>query len=229
MFPQSTRPPVKTVILQVMAGSRSFGLATERSDQDLRGVFLAPPREFFALDGAPRHVDLKESEEFYWELGRFCSLALRANPNLLECLHSEKILVVTDLGQELLDLRDAFLSKKVYATYLGYAQAQFRKMRNRRAAGKAIKWKHAMHLCRLLISGRKLLASGVLQVDVGAHRDPLLAIKNGEMAWDEFDAWRVSLEVKMEEASRCTSLPRSPDLARVEDFLIRARTRSLRS
>jgi hypothetical protein len=40
-----------------------------------------------------------------------------------------------------------------------------------------IKWKHAMHLIRLLISGIDILRNQRVAVDVGEHRDELLAIR----------------------------------------------------
>ncbi|HEY3480735.1 MAG TPA: nucleotidyltransferase domain-containing protein, partial [Streptomyces sp.] len=76
-----------TVYACVM-GSRAFGLATDGSDTDRRGVFVAPTALFWHFDKPPTHVSGPRDEEFSWELERFCTLALRANPNLLECLHS---------------------------------------------------------------------------------------------------------------------------------------------
>ena len=76
-----------TVYACVM-GSRAFGLATDGSDTDRRGVFLAPTPLFWRFEKPPTHVEGPAEEQFSWELERFCTLALRANPNILECLHS---------------------------------------------------------------------------------------------------------------------------------------------
>ena len=57
-------------------GSRAFGLATEDSDTDIRGVFLAPTHLFWSFDKPPTHVEGPAPEQFSWELERFCSLAL---------------------------------------------------------------------------------------------------------------------------------------------------------
>jgi len=46
-----------------------------------------------------------------------------------------------------------------------------------------IKWKHAMHLMRLLLSGISTLGDGELRVRLDEERDALLTIKRGrEMA-----------------------------------------------
>ncbi|CAN5411866.1 hypothetical protein BH11PLA2_BH11PLA2_41590 [soil metagenome] len=55
-------------------------------------------------------------------------LALKANPNVLECLSSPLVLTATPLATELLAMRSCFLSKLVYQTFNGYVMSQFRKM-----------------------------------------------------------------------------------------------------
>src|SRR5918912_1633076 len=109
-------------------GSRAFGLATDTSDTDRRGVFLAPTPLFWRFEKPPTHVEGPGEEQFSWELERFCGLALRANPDVLECLHSPLVEYVDDTGRELLALRGAFLSRRVYDTFGRYALAQRRKL-----------------------------------------------------------------------------------------------------
>ncbi|WP_174704097.1 nucleotidyltransferase domain-containing protein, partial [Streptomyces viridosporus] len=87
-----------TVYACVM-GSRAFGLATEDSDTDRRGVFLAPTPLFWRFDKPPTHVEGPAEEQFSWELERFCELALRANPTILECLHSPLVEYADDTGR----------------------------------------------------------------------------------------------------------------------------------
>ena len=50
-------------------------------------------------------------------------------------------------------MRSIFLSRLIYQTYNGYVMSQFRKIEQDLRAKGAIKWKHAMHLVRLLLSG----------------------------------------------------------------------------
>ncbi len=75
-------------IYAAVVGSRAFGLDTDTSDTDTRGVYVAPTESFWSLAKPPTHVDGPEPEWFSWEVERFCELALKANPNLLEVLHS---------------------------------------------------------------------------------------------------------------------------------------------
>jgi hypothetical protein len=213
-------------IYACVMGSRAFGLATEGSDTDRRGVFLAPTSLYWCFEKPPTHVEGPAQEQFGWELERFCLLALRANPNILECLHSPLVEYADDTGRELLALRDAFLSRRVHETFIRYAQSQRRKLESDVRAHGAPRWKHAMHLLRLLTSARDLLRTGTLTVDVGDRREPLLAVKRGEVPWPEVESWMARLERQAEEAAHRSPLPAEPDRRRVEDFLIRVRRAS---
>lgn len=213
-------------IYACVMGSRAFGLATDASDTDRRGVYLAPTALFWRFEKPPTHVEGPGEERFSWELERFCELALRGNPNILECLHSPLVEHLDDTGRELLSLRGAFLSRKAYDTFTRYALGQRRKLDAGVRTTGAPRWKHAMHLLRLLTSCRDLLRTGELRIDVGEQREPLLAVKRGEVSWTEVEAWMARLGADAEEALHRTPLPPEPDHARVADFLFRTRRAS---
>lgn len=212
------------VIYCCLVGSRAYGLATENSDEDRRGIYLPPAQMHWSLFGIPEQLENTETDECYWELQKFLTLALKGNPNILECLYSPIVESITELGQELLGLRQSFLSKLIYQTYNGYAIGQFKKMeQDLRNQGK-IKLKHAMHLIRLLLSGICALRDKYIPVDVGEHRQQLLEIKNGIMPWEEVNRWRLILHDQFEQAFKKTDLPERPDYEAANDFLVKART-----
>jgi predicted nucleotidyltransferase len=211
------------VVLRVVIGSRAYDLDEPGSDTDLRGVYLPPAALHWSLVGVPEQLENPEREEVYWELQKFVTLALKANPNILECLYTPRVEFAAPLGEELLEMRDAFLSKLVYQTYSGYVMSQFKKLRRHRENHGEVKPKHVMHLVRLLLSGIEVLERGHLRVEVGEHRDRLLAIRRGEMEWAEVDRWRLALHERFDRAYTQTTLPERPDYARANAFLIRAR------
>lgn len=213
-------------IYACVMGSRAFGLATDTSDTDRRGVFLAPAPLFWRFEKPPTHVEGPAEEQFSWELERFCELALRANPNILECLHSPLVEYVDDTGRELLALRGAFLSRQVHETFTRYALGQRKKLEADVRVHGAPRWKHAMHLLRLLMSARDVLRTGTLTIDVGDQREPLLAVKRGEVPWEDVESRMTRLATETDEAAARTPLPPEPDRRRVEDFLIRIRRAS---
>ncbi|MGX7671830.1 nucleotidyltransferase domain-containing protein [Plantactinospora sp. DSM 117369] len=215
-------------IYAAVVGSRAFGLATDESDTDVRGVYAAPATGFWSLAKPPSHLDGPEPERFSWEVERFCELALKANPNLLEVLHSRTVLTVTPVGEELLELRPAFLSQLTYQTYSGYVLSQFKKLEaDLRQRGEP-RWKHVMHLLRLLIAAGDLLRNGRLELDVGPHRERLLAVRRGEVGWAEVERWRLALHADLDDAVTHTPLPAVPDTARVDAWLYSVRARSAR-
>ncbi|HEX4951330.1 MAG TPA: nucleotidyltransferase domain-containing protein [Blastocatellia bacterium] len=211
------------VIYRVIVGSRAYGLDHAESDTDRRGIYLPPADLHWSMFGVPEQIENKDTEECYWELQKFLVLALKANPNILECLYSPLIETITPLAQELLDMREIFLSKLVYQTYNGYVMSQFKKLEQDLRAHGEIKWKHAMHLIRLLHSGVTVLRDGFVPVRVDEHRDALLAIRRGELNWDEVNARRLSLHKEFDAALATTKLPERPDYERANAFLLRAR------
>ena len=213
----------RCVIYRCIVGSRAYGLATDESDTDRRGIYVPPADRYWSLLGVPEQLERHESQECYWELEKFLRMALRANPNVLECLYTPLVEYADPLAKELLQMRSAFLSRMVYQTYSGYVLSQFKKLNQDLRNKGRIRWKHAMHLIRLLISGIALLKEGEVQVLVTSHRDKLLAIRNGRWEWREVDAWRKKLHREFDAAYAKTTLPQHPDYDRANAFLIKAR------
>jgi len=130
---------------------------------------------------------------------------------------------VTPLGEELLSIREAFLSQMIFQTFNGYAMSQFKKIEQDIRNSGEIKWKHAMHLLRLLLTGAATLREGRVPVRVEAHRDRLLAVKRGELPWAGVDAWRRELHHDFESALSETKLPERPDYEAANRLLLKAR------
>lgn len=211
------------VIYSCVVGSRAYGLDTADSDTDVRGVFVAPPKMLWSLFGAPEQFEDGEAQSCHWELQKFLTMALKANPNVLECLYSPLVEKVTPTGETLLGLREQFLSRMVFQTFNGYALSQFKKLEQDLRNQGSIRWKHAMHLLRLLLTGAATLREGHVPVRVGAHRERLLAVKRGELTWEQVDAWRKELHGAFEDALASTRLPARPDYESVNQFLIKTR------
>src|SRR3954466_4494707 len=97
------------------------------------------------------------------------------------------------IAQEMLALRDRFLSRTVYQTYNGYVLSQFKKLQADLRNKGEVKWKHVMHLIRLLLAGIETLKTSTVPVRVDEHRETLLSIKRGERKWEDLDQWRLQL------------------------------------
>jgi hypothetical protein len=192
------------VIYRCVVGSRAYGLEGPESDTDRRGIYLPPADRHWSLYGVPEQLEDHESQECYWELQKFLDLALKANPNVLECLWTPLVEHTTPLADELLGMRQAFLSKLVYQTYNGYVLGQFKKLEQDLRTRGEVRWKHVMHLVRLLLSGIAL-------------------VRDGRVPWQEIDAWRLDLHRELDAAYTATRLPERPDYEAANRFLIKAR------
>ena len=116
----------KLILFEVISGSRAFGLATENSDTDIRGIYYMPKDSFFGLDYTPQ-VSNETNDTVYYEIGRFMELLQKNNPNILEILASPDDCIL--YKHSLMDLVSSreFLSKQCKDTFAGYAISQIKK------------------------------------------------------------------------------------------------------
>ena len=211
------------IIYRCVVGSRAYGLDNDESDTDRRGIYLAPAELQWSLFGAPEQFEDNATQSCYWELQKFLTMALKANPNILECLYSPLVEKVTPLGAELIAARQGFLSQMIFQTFNGYAISQFKKIEQDIRNQGEVRWKHAMYLLRLLLTGAATLREARVPVRVEAHRERLLAVKRAELQWAEVETWRKELHHDFEQALTETKLPERPDYEVANRFLIKAR------
>jgi predicted nucleotidyltransferase len=217
------------ILYRCVVGSRAYGLDTAASDTDLRGIYQAPAELQWSLFGAPEQFEDSAAQACYWELQKFLVMALKANPNILECLYSPLVEKVTPLAEELLALRSGFLSQMIFQTFNGYAMSQFKKIEQDLRNHGTVRWKHAMHLLRLLMTGAAALRDGFVTVRVTTARDRLLAVRDGAVPWPEIEAWRQELHRDFERALAETKLPERPDYEAANRFLLKARKQAVGS
>lgn len=210
------------VSYRCIVGSIAYGLNQDGSDVDRRGFYLPPADLHWSLAGLPEQLET-DNEEVYWEIEKFIRLALKANPNVLECLYSPLVETATPIAQELISIKHIFLSRYVHRTYNAYVLSQFKKLEQDMRNQGQVRWKHVMHLIRLLLSGVTVLREGFVPLRVDAYRDQLLAVRRGEVPWHEVERWRLSLHRELDAALAATSLPDTPDYGRANVFLLQAR------
>lgn len=112
-------------------GSHAYGTNIATSDEDFRGICIAPAEYYL---GALQHFEQAESKDpdlVVFELRKFVHLASQGNPNVIEVLFVDPrdILDVGPIGQHLLKNRDMFLTRRVRHTFSGYAASQLKRIR----------------------------------------------------------------------------------------------------
>jgi predicted nucleotidyltransferase len=116
------------LLFDSVAGSHAYGTAIDGSDEDRRGIFVAPRSFISGLDSIEQVAD-ERSDQVYYEIGHFVSLLLKNNPNALELLAMPEDCI--RLRHPLFDLLrpEIFLSKLCAKTFGEYAMGQIRKAR----------------------------------------------------------------------------------------------------
>lgn len=116
------------LLFDTVAGSHAYGTAHVASDEDRRGVFVAP-QDFLLGGGDIEQVSDERSDQVYYELGRFVELLLKNNSNALELLAMPEDCVRFKHPLFSLLSEKQFLSKICGRTYGEYAMGQIRKAR----------------------------------------------------------------------------------------------------
>lgn len=114
------------ILFECISGSKAYGLSTEKSDTDIRGIFYMPKSDFYGLNYISQ-VSNETNDIVYYELGRFIELLSKNNPNILEMLATPEhcILYKNELMNHI-EVSD-FLSLLTKDTFVGYALSQIKK------------------------------------------------------------------------------------------------------
>src|SRR5687767_10679847 len=213
-----------SLCLLVRGGSKSYGIDGPASDDDYAGIFLSPLRAFVSLDGPGSDSETGNDPDFtLHELGKFCRLALKGNPAVLEVLWNEDVVEIDAWGRALRELRTSFLHHDGLGVYVAYAESQLKKMARGgglHAKGGTYNGKFGAHLIRLLHAGITLAASGEVLVRVPpALAVELLAIKNGEVSMERVIQTALPLLERLTRLAETNTLPARPDTAAIDDLV----------
>lgn len=214
------------IVLEGVTGSRAYGLDTEDSDTDIKGVYLLPTREVLSLGFKSEKTtkDHVDPDWVYHEVQKFMHLAAKGNPTITELLWLEDYTILDDVGKLLVDNRELFLNNVFYNSYGGYALSQARKLNARGGTygnGRNKRYeKHTRHCFRLLYQGKQLLETGKLTVRVTPEmREELFAI--GKMSPEDIVD---RFEKEFKEFDKIKSvLPDEPNTKAINDLLLSIR------
>lgn len=122
------------IILLTLGGSHAYGTNIETSDVDIRGCALNAKDEILTNKNFEQFVN-ENTDTTIYSFNKLINLLTNVNPNTIEMLgcKSEHYLYLSPIGQELLDNRHLFLSKKCVHSFGGYANAQLRRLDNKAA------------------------------------------------------------------------------------------------
>lgn len=214
--------------LLVQSGSKAYGISVEGSDDDYVGVFVPSMRKFLSLRGYGPETHAENDPDFtLHEVGKFCRLALKGNPAILETLWNPNVVASSPLGEKLLGLRRSFLHRGSLDVYVDYAESQLKKMvkgKGLHAKGGAYNGKYGAHLIRLIHSGLDLADTGEVTVRVAPKlATTLLDIRSGKHAMEDVLRMARPLLDRLKSLTTENALPARADEDRINGFVLEAR------
>lgn len=123
-------PDESQLVLKSIAGSHLYNLNTESSDMDIRGIFLPSVEDLCNVSGEQNTEIADDDQDIkFYSIKKFLTLASQCNPNIIELLYlpESAILFKSNVYDELVAIRDAFMSKRAFHTFTGYAYAQIKR------------------------------------------------------------------------------------------------------
>ncbi|MBC1565553.1 DNA polymerase beta superfamily protein [Listeria booriae] len=155
-------------------------------------------------------------ERLNTQIGRFGDKYSNLDSNALN-LRLENNEIVMDLNLQGYPLRDF---NGIYTDLQGIVRT-FDKARSDDSHKELPQlYKHAMHLVRMLVTGRDILEGKGVITKRRAEHELLMAIRSGEMTFDEIFECVAVLQLEFDRAAKETALPEQVDLKQVEELLI---------
>ena len=125
-------PEAKKPVLIGLGGSHAYGTNIPTSDLDLRGIAMHSKEDVLLNRGFEQFVN-EQTDTVIYSLEKAVKLFSVCNPNMIEMLglKKEHYIYMTDIGWYLYDNRDMFLSNRCVGTFMGYANSQLYKLRQK--------------------------------------------------------------------------------------------------
>jgi len=240
---------VRHQILRTLVGSGVHGIAIEGfDDRDEMGVFIEPvecvigmaePMDVATYRTKPEgeRSEPGDLDLSLYSLRKYLRLAAVGNPTAqlpLWC-PEESVIEVTEAGEILRGMRDAFMSQRAVHRFLGYMYAQHERMMGRGKRNRVpdrpelierYGWdvKFGSHALRLAYQGYEICLLGRLTLPLPeTPREHVLAVKRGEISQQDVSRVIVSLtQTTKQILENGTPLPEQPDWVRIGEFSVQA-------
>ncbi|MEK6878864.1 MAG: nucleotidyltransferase domain-containing protein [Nanoarchaeota archaeon] len=178
------------LIFKALSGSKAYGLDSENSDTDIRGVFITDKiQEIFGL--RKRECQKGEGEdELYYEFKHFLNLLRNGNTTAIEMLYTKNPIITCSFWKGL-DPKKLIDPNRLFSSLIGYCHGEKRVANGERTGRLGSKRKEAIdkygfspknfvQLLRLCYCGQYFLHYGEFPIDLrdfGTIRSKLLPIK----------------------------------------------------
>jgi len=218
----------------VISGSHGFGYASESSDVDVRGVYIAPTKKFLGM----RRIATEPTFEYMSqdrmldvsvdEVGHYINVVERSNGERVEWPSSRLLLAASP---EYIELRDIINSAGLSKRQAGYYVHLPRDIRAGKKPAKGIKGD--IYAMRTYLAGIMLFEQGRIMSDISdlgreldvPTVDELINLKKQGTEYDPRKFERVfnELDSRLIRAIENSSLPDRPDIDKLNKYLVELR------
>jgi predicted nucleotidyltransferase len=225
------------IIHAFVGGSALHGVKLQGTDDtDVYGIYVEKPwlalglesMEHFVASTSPqtRRNSSSDVDVICYSLRRWASLASKGNPTILHSLFTPAGSSEVEWSN-IIERREIFLARTHSKKYLGYADAQLKRMCGKRGIGKhgqrpeiigkfGYDTKAAMHTLRLLYEGIELVKDHWVTLPrASRERDLLLSVRRGEWSEERVIRHANRLMKTLQESAEASSLPETVNLANV--------------
>jgi predicted nucleotidyltransferase len=229
------------IIHAFVGGSALHGVKLQGTDDtDVYGIYIEKPwlalglesLEHFTASTSPqtRRNVASDVDVMCYSLRRWASLAAKGNPTILHSLFTP-----AESGEaewsSIIGHREIFLARTHSRKYLGYADAQLKRMCGQRGTGKhgqrpeiigkfGYDTKAAMHTLRLLYEGIELMKDHWVTLPrASRERELLLEVRRGEWSEERVIRHAKRLMNTLQESAEASSLPETVDLTTVSKLV----------
>jgi predicted nucleotidyltransferase len=186
------------------------------------------PHFVWSTAGNERRNGPKDVDITLYSLKKWAGLACKGNPTALHFLFT-KSAVRSNVWADILANREVFLSRSCVPQFLGFADAQLKRMTGKMGRGKkgqrpeleekyGYDVKAGMHVLRLLYECQELVSTGRITLP-RPERDLLIRARTGKYSMDKILAMSQKLFSECEKATKASSLPERVDRTAVSRLL----------
>lgn len=165
----NTNENLHSPILIGLGGSHSYGTNIATSDMDIRGIALNSKRDILLGQGFEQVVN-EATDTTIYSLKKIVSLLTNCNPNTIEMLglKPSHYLYVSDIGRKLLLNKDMFLSNRCIKSFMGYANSQLYRLRQKTTVAMSEEELNT-HICKTLNGMREMLEKNHSMEGIDVH------------------------------------------------------------
>jgi len=230
----------QSLIHLFVGGSELHGAKVGQTDDtDIYGVYIEEPSEALGLDsrehfvwstaGNERRNTADDVDVTLYSLRKWAGMAAKGNATALHFLFAEPEEIKPDTWKQIKAKTALFLSRNSAKQFVGYADAQFKRLTGEKGSGKkgqrpeyicafGYDTKAAMHGLRLLYECLELMQHGKITLP-RPERELLIKIRSGEWTFERVLSQAQRLFKEVEEAVASSPLPEKVDRTAISRLL----------